>query len=292
MASSGAPVTPADRLSFTVFLAVALHASLIFGLGFEPQKPSSAARTIEVTITHHASEKEPDDADFLAQSNQEGSGDEIEKRELTTTEMAPFDNAKVEHVQMQAPSTLTPNPEQSQRLTLVTQGVSKRKAPNKEETKQKPKPLPKADVESHELLSQEIASLQARLDEQKQAYAKRPRVRTLTSVSAKAHYEALYIDAFRREVEALGTRNFPNQALNENKFGNVRLLVQLIPSGSVKAIEVLQSSGHPFLDEAAIKSVRLASPFAPFTAEMKKNVDILEIIRTWKFDPKQTLTSQ
>lgn len=292
MASTGAPITPADRLSFTVFIAAALHASLIFGLGFNPQAPSSPPRTIEVTIAHQLSDTEPEDADFLAQSNQEGSGDENEKRELTTTEMAPFDNANVEHVQLQAPSTIAPNPEMTQRLTLTTQGVSKRKTPAKQEKKKKPIPLPKSKVESQELLSKKIASLQARLDEQKQAYAKRPRVRTLTSVSAKAHYEALYIDAFRREVEAIGTRNFPSQALSENKFGNVRLLVKLVPSGSVKAIDVLKSSGHPFLDEAAIKSVRLASPFAPFTAEMKQNIDILEIIRTWKFDPKQTLTSR
>ena len=293
MASTGAPVTPADRLSFTLFLAAALHASLIFGLGFQNEKPSQGARTLEVTIAHKLSDKAPDEADFLAQANQEGSGDETEKRELTTTEMAPFDDALLENVQLESPSTTAPNNTITQRLTLTTQGVSKRKIATEKETPRKPKPLPKKEKESLDMLSEEIASLQAKLDDQKQAYAKRPRIRTLTSVSTKAHYEALYIDSFRREVEAIGTRNFPNRALSENKFGNVRLLVTLLPSGELKSQpQVLKSSGYAFLDEAAIRSVQLAAPFSPFTSEMKQKIDILEIIRTWKFDPKQTLTSQ
>jgi len=45
-------------------------------------------------------------------------------------------------------------------------------------------------------------------------------------------------------------------------------------------------------DEAAISSVRLASPFAPFTAEMKDKIDILEIIRTWQFNASELVTSQ
>lgn len=291
MSTASAPVTPADRLSFTLFVAAALHAALIFGITFQNSRPGDAPRTLDVTIAYKVADKEPDDADFLAQVNQEASGDESEAREITTTEMAPFDNATLDKVQPIAPSTVTPNPNFTQRLVLTTEGVSTRSIKAKPEKKQEPKPLPQKDQESLDLLSQEIASLQARLDEQKQAYAKRPRVRTLSAVSAKAHYEALYIDAFRREVEVVGTRNFPQQALNENKFGSVRLLVQILPDGSVRNIEIRKSSGHPFLDQAAIKSVRLASPFAPFTAEMRENIDILEIIRTWKFDPKQTLTS-
>ena len=291
---NAAPVqaSPADRLSFTLFLALAFHAIVILGIGFGQQNAAKPSNTIEVTIAHKLSDTTPEEADFLAQANQEGAGDEAEKRELTTTEMAPFDDSKVEHVQLETPSTLTPQPVHTQQLVITTQDISSRQAPQKEKQEQPPKPLPEDDRESVELLSQEIASLQARLDAQKQAYAKRPRIRRLTSVSAKAHYEALYIDAFRREVEDMGTRNFPQRALRENKFGHVRLMVAINRDGTVREIGVLKSSGFPFLDEAAISSVRLASPFAPFTAEMKEKVDILEIIRTWKFDSREVVTSQ
>jgi periplasmic protein TonB len=289
--AAASPVSDADRLSFMLFLALAFHAVVILGLGFTPEKPTPGARTIEVTIAQQLSDIEPDDADFIAQANQQASGDLDEKREVTTTEQSPFDSQTIAQVNLQAPSTLDPTPTPTQRLVITTQGVSPRKTPVKADKPTPPKPLPKAQQESDAALSEEIASLQARLDAQRQAYAKRPRIHHLTSVSAKAHYEALYLDTFRRAVEEMGTRNFPQRALSEGIFGNVRLAVQLKPNGSVEKIEVTQSSGHRFLDEAAIQSVRLAAPFAPFPDEMRKNVDILEIIRTWRFDSRERLTS-
>ena len=48
-------------------------------------------------------------------------------------------------------------------------------------------------------------------------------------------------------------------------------------------IQVLSSSGYAVLDEAAMKIVRLAAPFAPFPAELRATTDKLEIIRTWQF---------
>ncbi|MDF1628665.1 MAG: TonB family protein [Alcanivoracaceae bacterium] len=289
--AAAAPVSAADRLSFMLFLALAFHAVLILGLGFGADEPTPGARTIEITIAQQLSDIEPEDADFLAQANQQASGDLDEKREVTTTEQSPFDSQNIAQVNLQAPSTVDPSPVPTQRVIITTQGVSSRKAPATIDKPTPPTPLPKSKQESEAALSKEIASLQARLDAQKQAYAKRPRVHHLTSVSAKAHYEAMYLDSFRRAVEEIGTRNFPQKALSESIFGNVRLAVQLKPNGTVQNIEVTQSSGQRFLDEAAIQSVRLAAPFAPFPDEMRRNVDVLEIIRTWRFDARERLTS-
>lgn len=288
---AASPVSATDRLSFTLFLALAVHAVIILGVGFTHQPVGEKARTIEVTLAHQLSDSEPEDADFIAQANQQASGDVDEKREVTTTEQSPFDSQSIAQVNLQTPSTLDPTPAPVQRVTLTTAGVSSRKTPPRIDKPTPAKPLPKADRESEAMISEEIASLQARLDAQKQAYARRPRIHHLTSVSAKAHHEALYLDAFRRAVEEMGTRNFPQRALSENIFGNVRLAVQIKPDGSVLKVEVTQSSGHRFLDEAAIQSVRLAAPFAPFSEEMRRQADILEIIRTWRFDARERLTS-
>ena len=46
--------------------------------------------SLEVTLAMHRADKEPEEADFIAQANQAGAGDQSEKRELTTTETAPF----------------------------------------------------------------------------------------------------------------------------------------------------------------------------------------------------------
>jgi protein TonB len=37
------------------------------------------------------------------------------------------------------------------------------------------------------------------------------------------------------------------------------------------------------LDDAAIRIVKLAAPYAPFPEDIRKEVDILHITRTWKF---------
>lgn len=291
MAQQSPTVSPADRLSFTLFLAVALHATLILGLGFAAPEPGQSAHSLDVTIAHYQTDKAPDKADFIAQANQQGSGDEDKKKDVTTTELADFQDSKMNKVQLQQPTTRSNPQPRTHRLVVTTSGLSSHRVADKQQKKTDDKPLPKSDQDNLAALSQQIASLQARLDQQKQAYAKRPRIRTITSVSARAQYEAMYVDAFRREVEAMGTRNFPQRALQQRVFGNVRLLVALKPDGDVKDIKVLASSGHPFLDRAAIQSVRMAAPFAPFTKEMRKHMDILQIIRTWKFDRRQQLTS-
>ena len=57
----------------------------------------------------------------------------------------------------------------------------------------------------------------------------------------------------------------------------------LRPDGSVEAIRLTRSSGHALLDDAAIRIVRLAAPYAPFPQEIREETDILEITRTWQF---------
>ena len=61
--------------------------------------------------------------------------------------------------------------------------------------------------------------------------------------------------------------------------------------GSVERIRVVRSSGHKLLDDAAVRIVRLSAPFAPFPPEIRKQVDVLDITRTWQFLDSGTLFS-
>lgn len=81
----------------------------------------------------------------------------------------------------------------------------------------------------------------------------------------------------------MGNLNYPERIRRENLTGRLRVLVALNPDGSVKEAQILKSSGHPVLDEAALEIVRLAAPFAPFPRSIRERTDILEIIRTWQF---------
>ena len=68
-------------------------------------------------------------------------------------------------------------------------------------------------------------------------------------------------------------------------------MVSLLPNGDVHQVKILESSGHKVLDEAAIRIVHLASPYAPFPRGISSEVDILEIIRTWRFHQDRLTSS-
>jgi protein TonB len=55
-------------------------------------------------------------------------------------------------------------------------------------------------------------------------------------------------------------------------------------------LRILESSGKQVLDDAAVRIVRRSAPFAPFTEEMKRDIDLLEIIRTWQFKGNRYMT--
>lgn len=305
-----AAVSASDRLGFTLFLAIALHAAGILGIGFSLSEKQPPAQTIEVTLAHYQSEKAPEEADFLAQANQLGSGQSDEKLIPATREQADFQHQDIKETAPLLPqsqpklTTPRPAPPQPEAPTPELNENTKQSAPaplkqiitttvqNKQQTRAKPEqrkksaaPAP-APGSSTSLLARslEIASLEAQLELQRQEYAKRPRVKRLTSASTRSHSDAVYLANWRKKIEATGNLNYPEQARRNQLYGSLRLMVSVLPDGSVKEIRITHSSGNKVLDDAAVRIVQLASPFQQFPIEMRKNTDILEIIRTWKFE--------
>ena len=74
-------------------------------------------------------------------------------------------------------------------------------------------------------------------------------------------------------------------------IGQLVLTVGLDRKGNVKSVDVIQSSGHKVLDDAAIRMVRLAEPF-PALPESEEQVDELYISRTWQFLPGDILRNR
>lgn len=279
------PVDTGDRLSFTFFLAIALHAFLILGISFKLPDHSNTSQTIEITLATHKSQRAPEDADFLAQHNQEASGTLDEAKQLTTERQAEFADTQVRDVnpvpQQQAASTKKIKEQQVLSTTAKsTQTTQLKLNPDEREEREAVEGL----MEDQPVVSAEIASLQAKLDKQRQEYAKRPRVRTLTSVSTKESFDAKYLHEWGTRIEQVGNRNYPKEALSRHITGNLRLSVVINPDGTIYEIKVLQSSGQRILDDAARQIVRLAAPFASFPPEIRKQADRLQIIRTWSFE--------
>ena len=80
-----------DKLSFTLFLAAAIHAFLIFGITFSSSSNDEPSQVLNVTLATHKSKTAPEDADFIAQFNQQASGTEQDAKELTTDTLAEID---------------------------------------------------------------------------------------------------------------------------------------------------------------------------------------------------------
>ncbi len=100
-------ISSKDRLSFALFLAISLHAALILGIGFSSERNTAENLSIDVTLSVANDVIAPEQADFIAATNQIGSGSEAEIMEMTTTENADFFSNEFQTVMSQA----TPVPE-------------------------------------------------------------------------------------------------------------------------------------------------------------------------------------
>ena len=270
-----------ERLQFAIFLAAALHITFILGLVFEAGPAPNYTPQLEVTLATRATDQAPDTAKLMAAADQLGSGDLADRDDITSREISPNAQAEMD----QQASRAIPELQQQQYATPTTATAAASqtyitKRPEAEMQLQEPTVGENPDVER---LSRELASLEARLDSQSHAYSTMPRVRRLTSTSAKRAVDAAYLLQWRQRVEAVGNRYYPEASERYSIYGSLRLLVVIRRNGSLEDIKLLSSSGHALLDEAAIKIVRLAAPFAPFPAELQATTDKLEIIRTWQF---------
>jgi len=271
----------ADRVMLLcTALAVSLHVLLVFGLSFVAPSGDRALMQ-DVTVAVTLAEKPDPQADFLAQANQQGSGVTRQAYRLTSPEVSPLQAAQLQAV--------APQQQQEQRSQQTAQADSERvlvtqlswqhvAQSSQQQAKREPQPQPTEQQQA----AAAIASLEAQYARRKQEYSKQTKIHTVDSVSAKADPSAAYIEGFRRRVEQVGNQHYPDLARARGWSGDVRLMVILRPDGQIRAIRLLESSGHPILDEAARNSVRQAAPYSQFHASMKEFSE-LRIIRTWRF---------
>lgn len=270
----------ADRLSFSLFLAVAIHVAVILGVGFVAADRPETLRSLEVTLAQFRSDVRPDDPDFLAQADQQGSGTLDEVRELTTDRDAPVQDTRVNDAAEPAPPPGAA--ERTPDARVAREAEADAAVPDA--TRPTP-PVEDADFDSSRVLQQalDMASLDARRASEVQVDAQGRRIRRLTSVSARSAVEAAYLQSWRRKIETIGNLNYPLEARRRGLEGDLKVLVEIDPAGTLIQVRILESSGSDVLDASALKIVRLAAPFLPFPDELRSETDILQIVRTWQF---------
>lgn len=275
-----------ERFGFTLFMSLCVHAVLILGVGFTFYEQLSSPSSLEVTLAQYESNQAPENADFLAQSNQEGSGSQDELARPSSPFESRFDADVIQEVAALETEASLNNSDRE----ILTSSESNARINTEEAFIDTPQTQDFQGT-SQNSLEQTLASLQAQLDIHREAYAQRPRKYTISSASTQQARDALYLDGWRRKIEAVGNFNYPQQASAAGIYGQLRLLVALFPDGQVSEVRILSSSGYSILDDAAIRIFRLAAPFDPFPSDMREEIDILEIVRTWQFHQSNTFTS-
>lgn len=277
-----------DRvLLFSTVAAVALHAGLIFGIGFE-DRPSPTAAVQEVTTVLTENLQKNEKADFIANASQEGGGESDTKQRFENNTISPLDSDTVN------PTDDIVTQQQTKREQLYQESYLRTTLSwskiNKENDNKKDKHSQELE-EQEQRLQQQIATLETKISTNQQLLAKKSAVQTVSSNSTTTGEAAEYIENFRQQAYRIGNQQYPQEARAKGLKGDVRLLVIIEPNGQIKALKVLESSGSKILDDAAKESVRKAAPFGAFSKDMK---DILElrIIRTWRFGDAVTVEDE
>ena len=283
-----------DRLGLALFGSALIHLIIVLGVTFSAPKVSlPGVDTLEITLVQTRSEKTPEHAQFLAQASQDGGGDAatmmIARSPLPALEMS----EKSSFLPFAQPAPQERVQSLRELVALLTEEDAERRkihvplpAPQRKEQQTEPEIEGLAEKNRQ----QERARLTAEIDRNWQEFQKQPRTKYLTARAQEYKY-AVYMDAWRTKVERVGNLNYPEQAKRQNLSGSLVLDVALKPDGGIESINVIRPSAHKILDEAAIRIVRLAAPYAPFPPELRADYDLVHITRTWKFHDA-TLSSE
>ncbi len=279
---------PDDRLSLTFCLALIFHALIILGIVFAPEdKANPRFEYLEIVLVQQTSEPEQD-ADVLAQANLRGGG-EMPDEAIQASPLPALPNQDQPEVAA---------PAEAQAHELVTEPEMADRAPEQdavehvavesqqataaaEETPDKPEAR---QPSASELMtnSLKMAALSSEVQRKLETRENRPK-RRFISASTREYKYAAYMEAWRAKVERVGNLNYPEEARRRNISGQLVLDVALNPDGKINQITIRRSSGHKVLDEAAIRIVELAAPYAPFPEAIRAETDVLHITRTWQF---------
>ena len=281
-------ISASDRLGFTLFVALTVHAIVVLGVGFTNEKnpKPDALPSLEIILANSRSLDEVENPDYLAQVDQAGGGkvDEKARPSAPVSANTPLDQQGLAD---QARSELHKNQLAINKIYFITQSEAQHAVDKQNQIRKKQTSSQQlSEVEQRQSL---IARLQAEIRQMTINYANRPKSITLTASTKKA-VEASYLANWVKKIERTGNLNYPQEARIKKISGQLRLSVRINSIGEILDVKITRSSGSNVLDEAAKRIVRLAEPFAAFSEELKQRADQLVIIRTWDFKSNRLST--
>jgi protein TonB len=292
MPSSGASVTdtdlkgnrhwdkPQDRLATMLFFAALLHGLVILGIRFNVIAPEARPLpTLEVLLVPDGAEEEPNpEAGYIAERSQHGAGTSRDVRRTSLPEAtaslleqrglregtAPEHSSGAESVGRSP--VLASDTRSSERALAEAEQLAVDPAAVPMESRPLPQIGLNAVAAEEELRLRGDAAVNDRL-----------------LADTRESEIAAYLDAWKRRIERIGTSNFPDAARQRGRSGSPVIEVAIRSDGHLEEVTIRRSSGDRSLDRAAVRIVRLASPFDPFPPAMRGRYPVLRFAYEWRF---------
>ena len=271
--------TRGSRLLAGAFVISLVAHGLLLSLQFRmPEARPSKDKGLEVVLVNTRHAKAPDKAEVRAQANVDGGGSA--EQQARPKSPIPPQTSRQDGDALTDARRRAHDPVHQQKPVITRKESSAKVAAAPKKVEQ---PVPEPQVSGLDLLDSAaaVARIEAEIDRNMDELAKCSRKKFI-GAKAREYRFAQYEEDWRLKVQRVGTLNYPESARGRI-YGNLLLAVEIRADGSLEQVEVLRSSGHKVLDEAAIRIVKLAAPYGQFPPEIRKKYDVIVITRTWSF---------
>ena len=272
-----------DRLPPMLFLAALVHGILIIGITFNAAIDDffSEAVSLEVTIVADpdSSFDRLDDAMYLAQASQEGSGntDQQARPSAPLESSVPIDNTGVADGNALNDAFAQDRVSDEVLASRTEQDLRISNSPRMDEARR----------QSTALAMESGAETTLPLPKDARAnFLVRDKNRQQIVVSADTRESNIagYVDRWKRKIESVGQGYLPEQLALNGLSGSPTLEVTIKMSGDLSEVIIRQSSGSTVLDQAALNILERAAPFEPFPEAIRLDHPELNFIYKWQFN--------
>ena len=276
--------TPArqDRLPPMLFLAALIHGILIIGVTFNAVIGEFYADAVSLEVTIVADPDKSfdrlDDAMYLAQASQEGSGNtEDQARPSAPLESnVPLDNLGAQDGDA-LHDTVAQNRATDERISTVSdEDIFVQNDRRMEQTELTTRALAMESGADTTLPLPKDASSNVLIRDKN-------RRQIVISADTRESKIAGYVDRWKRKIESVGSRYLPAQIALQGLSGSPTLEVTIAASGELSEVVIRRTSGSTVLDQAALNILERAAPFEPFPEAVRVDHPELNFVYKWRF---------
>lgn len=278
------------NLTWALGASLLVHAVLL-AVRFTPPdwQKKVTEQALDVILVNSKSRHKPARAQARAQTNLDGGGTTVDDRRAKTP-LPPSLQTKEGDDLIQAQQRVAALEAQTEQLLKqLTRRETSRSSVRQAIASPLPVPTAEPAVSGVDLANRAlaIARIEGEISRRMDEYNQRPRKKFI-GARVEEYRFAQYVEDWRQKVERIGNLNYPAAARGQ-MYGSLILTVVIKSNGELERVEVNRSSGQKVLDQAAVRIVKMAAPYAAFPADIRRDTDIIEITRTWSFTRQDEL---